>query len=92
MRAMRSNGRRILRWAALAAFVLLAVSAVPHPHDEVEGQGEHCVLCHALDAPLIASGLPANPHPAVCVDAVAVAVAPVSGMTPTGGGSRAPPA
>lgn len=89
---MTLNWRRTLPWAALAALALLAVGAVPHAHHEVEGQGEHCVLCHAQDAPLIASGPPANPDPAVRVAAVPVAVAHVHGMTPTGGGSRAPPA
>ena len=85
------NWRRMLPWAALAALALLAFGAGPHLHDEVEGQGEHCVLCHAQDAPFIASGLPANPDPAVRAAAVPVAVPRVYGITPTGGGSRAPP-
>ena len=85
------NWRRMLPWAALAALALLAFGAGPHLHDEVEGQGEHCVLCHAQDAPFIASGLPANPDPAVRAAAVPVAVPRVCGITPTGGGSRAPP-
>ena len=93
MRAMRPNWRRMLPWATLAAFALLAVSAVPHLHDEIEGQGEHCVLCHADDAPLIASGLQATPDPAVRAALVPVAGKRIHGMTPTGGGgSRAPPA
>ena len=82
----------MLPWAALAALAVLAFGAGPHLHDEVEGQGEHCVLCHAQDAPFIASGLPANPDPAVRAAAVPVAVPRVHGITPTGGGSRAPPA
>ena len=82
----------MLPWAALGALALLAFAAGPHLHDEVEGQGEHCVLCHAQDAPFIVSGLPANPDPAVCAAVVPVAVLRVHGITPTGGGSRAPPA
>ena len=89
---MRPNWRRTLPWVALAALALLAVIAVPHPHDEVAGQDDHCVLCHAQDAPAIASGLPASPDPAVRSAALPVAVPRVHGMTPTGGGSRAPPA
>ena len=89
---MRSNWRRTLPWAALAALALLAFAAVPHLHDEVDGQGDHCVLCHAGDAPFIASGLPANSDPVVHSVVLPVAVARVHGITPAGGGSRAPPA
>lgn len=89
---MRPNWRRMLPWAALGALALLVFAAGPHLHDEVEGQGEHCVLCHAQDAPFIASGLPANPDPAVRAAVVPVAAPRVCGITPTGGGSRAPPA
>ena len=90
---MRSNWRRKLPWAALAALALLAFAAVPHLHGEVDGHGEHCVLCHAQDAPFIASGLPATPDPAVRAAAVPVAVPRIHGMMPAGGGgSRAPPA
>ena len=92
MRAVRPNWRRMLRWAALAGLALLAVGAVPHLHDEGDGQGEHCVFCHAQDAQFLASGLPANPDPAVRAAAVLVAVPRVRGMMPMGGGSRAPPA
>ena len=89
---MRLNWRRTLPWAALAALALLAFAAVPHLHDESDGQGEHCVLCHAQDAPFIASGLPANPGPVVGSVVLPVAVPRARGTTPTGGGSRAPPA
>jgi len=82
----------MLPWAALAALALLALGVVPHLHDEVDGHGEHCVLCHAQDAPFITPGLPANPDPAVRSADAPVAVLQVQGMTPTGGGSRAPPA
>ena len=92
MRTMRPNGRRALPWVALGALALLTFGAVPHLHDEVDGQGDRCVLCHAQDAPFLASGLPANPHPAVHSAALPVATLRVRGVTPTGGGSRAPPA
>ncbi len=92
MRVMRPNWRRMLPWAALGVLGLLAFGAGPHLHDEVDGQGERCVLCHAQDAPFIVSGLPATPEPAVRAAAVPVAVARAQGITPTGGGSRAPPA
>ena len=90
---MKSDWRRVLSRAALAALALLAVGAVPHLHDEVEGHGEHCVLCHAQDAPFIATGLQATPDPAVRGALVPVAAPCIHGTTPTGGGgSRAPPA
>lgn len=89
---MRPDWRRVLPWVALAALALLAFGAVPHLHDEVEGHGEQCVLCHAQDAPSLAPGLPANPDPVVRSADVPVAAVHVHGMTPTGGGSRAPPA
>ena len=91
MPAMRPNWRRMLAWAALAALALLAFGAVPHLHDELEGQGDHCVLCHAQDAPFIASGLPANPDPPVRSAVLPVAATRVHRMTASGGGSRAPP-
>ena len=89
---MRPSWRRVLPWAALGALALLAFGAGPHLHDEGDGQGEHCVFCHAQDAPFLASGLPANPDPAVREAAVPAAVPRAHGVTPTGGGSRAPPA
>ena len=89
---MRPNWRRMLPWAALVALALLTCGAGPHLHDEVEGQGEHCVLCHAQDALFIASGLAANPDPPVHAAAVPVAALHAHGIPPTGGGSRAPPA
>ena len=89
---MRPDWRSVLSWAALAALPLLALGVVPHLHDEVDGHGEHCVLCHAQDAPCIAPGLPVDPDPVVRSTDVPVAVQHVHGMTPTGGGSRAPPA
>lgn len=89
---MRPNLRRMLPWAALGMLALLAFGAVPHLHEEVEGPGGHCVLCLAQDAPFLASGLPANPEPAVRSATLPVAVPRVHGINPTGGGSRAPPA
>ena len=92
MRVMRPNWRRMLPWVALAALALLAFGASPHLHDEFDGQEDHCVLCHAQEAPFVASALPATPDPAVRAAVVPVAVAHAHGITPTGGGSRAPPA
>ena len=90
---MKSDWRRTLPWAALAALALLAVGAVPHLHDEADEEAGHCVLCHAQDAPSIAAGLQATPDPAVRAALVPVAGPRIHGMTPTGGGgSRAPPA
>ncbi len=89
---MRPNWRRMLPWAAVVALALLAFSAIPHLHDEVDGQGDHCVLCYAQDAPFIVSGLPANPDLDVRAAVLPVAAPRVHGITPTGGGSRAPPA
>lgn len=89
---MGSNWRKVLVWAALAAFLLLAASAFPHLHDEADEQPDHCVLCHARDAPIIASGLPGNPDPVVLSAVLTVASPRIHGMTPTGRGSRAPPA
>ncbi|MDE2711524.1 MAG: hypothetical protein OXI65_07180 [Acidobacteriota bacterium] len=84
--------RWMLTWAALAALAVLVLGGVPHPHDEVEGHGEHCVFCHAQDALFVAPGPPANPDPVERATDVPVAPAPVHGRTPTGGGPRAPPA
>ena len=93
IRAMRQNRRRTLAWAALAALALLVFAAVPHLHEEVDGHGEHCVLCYAQDAPFIASGLQAAPDPAVRAAVIPAVERQAHGMTPTGGGgSRAPPA
>lgn len=82
----------MLRWATLGMLALLAFGAGPHLHDEVEGEGERCVLCHAQEAPVTAAGLQANPAPAVLTAVVPVAARHVHGIPPTGGGSRAPPA
>ena len=92
IRSVGSNWRKVLPWAALAAFLLMAVSAFPHLHDEVDEQSDRCVLCHAQDAPIIASGLPANPDPVVLSAGLPVAPPRIHGMTPAGRGSRAPPA
>ena len=89
---MTPNLRRMLPWAALGMLALLAFGAGPHLHDEGEGQGERCVLCHAQDTPFTAVGLQANPDPAVLTAVVPVAALHVHGIAPTGGGSRAPPA
>lgn len=82
----------MLPWAALGVLAVLAFGAGPHLHEEADGFGEHCVLCHAQEAPFTAAGLAANPDPAVHAAVVPVAVLHADGITPTGGGSRAPPA
>ncbi len=92
MSAMRPEGRRILGWGALMALALLAFSGVPHLHHEVEDEEEHCVLCHAQDAPSAASGVPANRAPVVRSAVLPVRVTRVEETTAAGGGSRAPPA
>lgn len=92
MGAMRPNWRRMLPWAALGALALLAFGAGPHLHDEADGQGERCALCHAQEAPFVGSALPVNPERATLAAVVPVAAVHAQGMTPTGGGSRAPPA
>ena len=90
---MRPYWRRTIPWAAIGALALLAFSAVPHLHDEVDEQGEHCVLCHAQDAPFIASGLQATPDAGVRTTVTPVAAPRIHEVTPAGGGgSRAPPA
>lgn len=89
---MKSHWRRVLLGGALAVLALAAFGAGSHFHAETDVQGEHCVLCHAQDAPFIASGLPANPDAAVRAAVVPVAAPRVHASTPTGGGSRAPPA
>ena len=82
----------MLPWAALAALAVLALGVVSHQHEEVEGHGEHCVVCHVQEALPIAPGLPPKPDPVVRSADVPVAAVHIHEMTPTGGGSRAPPA
>lgn len=82
---------RVLLCGALAAFALVVVSGVPHLHHEIEGEGDHCVLCLAQDAPWLAIGLPANPDPVVRSAALPVAVPHAMETTRSGGRSRAPP-
>ena len=82
----------MLQCVAVVALALLAFGTAPHAHDEADGQGDHCSLCHAQDAPVIASGPSANPDPAVRSATVPVPVVHAHGTTPMGGGSRAPPA
>lgn len=89
---MGSNWRKVLPWTILGAFLLSTVSAFPHLHDEVDEPPDSCVLCHAQDAPIIVSGLPANPDPVALSAVLPVASPHIHGMTPNGRGSRAPPA
>ena len=84
--------RQVLACGALAAFALVIVSSVPHLHHEIEGEEDRCVLCLAQDAPSLATGLHANPDPVVRSAVLPVAVPGAVERTPSGGGSRAPPA
>ncbi len=92
---MSLDRRGVFSWAAIGVLLLLALPAAPHLHvepDDLDRHGEPCAVCIAEDAPFAQSGLPASPSPAALSVAVPVVAAHVHGTTPTGGGSRAPPA
>ena len=61
---MRRSPSALLRWSAVVALALLAVATTPHVHDEAEGRGDTCVLCHVQGSPLIASNVHEHPDPA----------------------------
>ena len=58
---MRRSRSTLLRWGAVVALALLAVATTPHFHDEAEGRGDTCVLCHVQGSPLIASTVHESP-------------------------------
>ena len=89
---MRRSPSTLLRWGAVVALALLAVATTPHVHDEAEGRGDTCVLCHVQGPPLIASSVHEHPDPAAGGSARAHAPAHVRAAKIEGHGSRAPPA
>ena len=89
---MRRSPSALLRWGAIVALALLAVAATPHVHDEAEGRGDTCVLCHVQGAPLIASNVLEHPDPAAGGSARAHVPGHARAAEIAGHGSRAPPA
>ena len=89
---MRRSRSTLLRWGAAAALALLAVATTPHFHEEAEGRGDTCVLCHVQGSPLIASIVHEHPDPAVDGDVHAPAQGHARAAEIEGHGSRAPPA
>ncbi len=89
---MRRSRSTLLRWGAVVALALLAVAATPHFHDEAEGRGDTCVLCHAQGSPLVASSVREHPDPAVGDSARSHAQGHARAAETEGHGSRAPPA
>ena len=89
---MRRSRSTLSWWSAVVALALLAVATTPHVHDEAEGRGDTCVLCHVQGSPLIAStvhdrpDLAAGGRPRPCGQGQAPA-AEIEGHA-----SRAPPA
>ena len=89
---MRRSWSTLLRWGAVVALALLAVATTPHFHDEAEGRGDTCVLCHAQGPPLVASSVHEHPDPAASGSACAHAQEHARAVVIAGHGSRAPPA
>ena len=89
---MRRSRSTLLRWGAILALALLAVAATPHFHEEAEGRGDTCVLCHVQGPPLIASIVHEHPDPAVAGGVRAPAQGHARAAEIEGHGSRAPPA
>ena len=89
---MRRSPSALLRWGAVVALALLAVAATPHVHDEAEGRGDTCVLCHVQGPPLIASNVHEHPDPAAAGSTLAHAPGHARAAEIAGHGSRAPPA
>ena len=83
----------LLRWGVVVALALLPVATTPHVHDEAEGRGDTCVLCHVQGRPpLIASSVHEHPDTAARGGARAHAPGQVRAAEIEGHGSRAPPA
>ena len=89
---MRRSRSTLLRWGAVAALLLLAVAATPHFHEEAEGRGDTCVLCHVQGSPPIASIVHEHPDPAVDGGVRAPVQGHARAAEIEGHGSRAPPA
>ena len=82
----------LVRWGAVAALVLLALTTTPHFHDEAEGQDDTCVLCHVQDSPNVASSVNENPDPAAGGSVRSDAQGHARAAEIEGRNSRAPPA
>ena len=89
---MRRGWSTLLRWGAVVALALLAVATTPHVHDEAEGRGDTCVLCHVQGPPLVVSNVHEHPDPAAAGSARAHAPGHARATEIEGHGSRAPPA
>lgn len=89
---MRRSRSTLLRWGAVVALALLAVATTPHVHDEAEGRGDTCVLCHVQGPPLIASSVHEHPDPAAGGSPRAHVPGHARAAEIVGHGSRAPPA
>ena len=89
---MRPSRSTLLRWGAVVALALLAVATTPHVHDEAEGRGDTCVLCHVQGPPLVAANAHEHPDPAARGSARAQAPGHARAAEIEGHGSRAPPA
>ena len=89
---MRRSRSTLLRWGALVALALLAVATTPHFHDEAEGRGDTCVLCHVQGSPLIASTVHERPDPAAGGSLCPCGQGQTRAAEIEGYASRAPPA
>ena len=89
---MRRSRSTLEQWGAVAALVLLALAATPHFHEEAEGRGDTCVLCHVQGSPLIASIVHEHSDPALDAGVHAPALGHARAAEIERHGSRAPPA
>ena len=89
---MRRSPSALLRWSAVVALALLTVATTPHVHDEAEGRGDTCVLCHVQGSPLIASNVHQRPDPAAGGSRCSHEQGDVRAAEIEGNASRAPPA
>ena len=89
---MRRSRSTLLWWSAVVALALLAVATTPHVHDEAEGRGDTCVLCHVQDSPLIASNVHEHPDPTAGGSPCPCGRGHARAAEIEGNGSRAPPA
>ena len=89
---MRRSRSTLLRWGAVVALALLAVATTPHFHDEAEGRGDTCVLCHVQGSPLIASTVHENPDQTAGGGACSCEQGHARAAEIEGHASRAPPA